>query len=261
MKRFYTIMLTVALMAVAIGCAEKYPLYDEPQDKLYFDYGKQGADSVLIYSFLREQGTETTVYVPVKLLGFLSDSDRRIAFEQIMTGEDDAVAGTHYVAFTDEAAASKMILPANQVEAKVPITLKRDASLKDKRVNLRFTIKDNGEFGLGLYSNLVFTVQFSDKLEKPANWNYFAEYYLTTWSETKHKFIEEALNCVVDDAWLKKLGADASAPSGYDPSYDYGYVSFIVTKLDNLLAALNEERAAQGLGPLEDEYGPVEFGF
>ena len=68
-------------------------LYDEIYDT-YYSFALQSATT-------GTDITQDTVWIEVSTMGFLSDQDRQVELQQVVTGENDAVSGVHYVAFDD----------------------------------------------------------------------------------------------------------------------------------------------------------------
>ena len=116
-------------------------LYDEIYDT-YYSFALQSATT-------GTDITQDTVWIEVSTMGFLSDQDRQVELQQVVTGENDAVSGVHYVAFDDPALLAKSYVPAGQNMASVPIVVLRDASLDQHDVVLKITIRDNGVFKPG----------------------------------------------------------------------------------------------------------------
>lgn len=259
MKTIYHIIAGCFALSAMCGCEQKLPVYDSADCMLNFEYNQSKTDTLINYSFqyVAEDIVEDTVWVKVTTMGFPADRNRSLELMQISVGnkkEEDAVAGKHYVPFDDaELKAKCYYIPANAVEAKIPIVVKKDESLATKSVSLKVTFKENEEFKLGYIERSTVKVIITDMLVKPNNWNYFMEHFFGFYGQIKHKLMIDTTGEKWDDAYLIKLGID-------DYSVDQGYLLFLNRKFAKRLEEVNAERAAQGLGRLSEADGtPVSF--
>ena len=118
MKNIYKFLLGLCTVFPALtSCEKDLPVYNNEACGLMFEY-KYERDSVFGYSFAFGPSDVTidTVFMKVSLLGNVTDYDRPIALQQVLTGKNDARPGEHYVPFDDPSLASKYILPAKTAE-------------------------------------------------------------------------------------------------------------------------------------------------
>lgn len=246
-KIFYLVSLVAAVMFSS--CEKDLPLYSDPQARLNFYYKEnRTSDSLVSYSFAYHGDVrEDTVWLEVLTMGFPADYDR--SFE-LMQESGDAVAGTHYLSFDDAAYKEKYLwIKANAVSAKVPIILLRDASLKDRQVRLAVKIKTNENFTGGYTETDHKIIRITDKLSKPDAWDGRMDYYFDPYGPVKHQFMINVTGEMWDDDYI----------NGFID--DFGYVTYLKSKLRVALEEENARRAAQGLEPLAEADGsPVTFG-
>lgn len=251
MKRsIYTLLLLAGLTGMT-SCEKDQPVYSEETCWLNFKEVYSTEIPSTDYTFVYAGSvTEDTVWLTVTTLGFVKDYDRAIAIEQEMTDEDDAVAGTHYLAFDDESLKKYYVMPAGAVSTNIPIVVLRDASLKTKAVNLKISIKENDNFKVGYERDRCRTVTISDRLSKPSNWDYAGfPYYVSTYTTGVHQFMIDLTGEKWNDEYIDSLGGD------------YGYIEYLGTYFKRELKRVNAERVAAGLDILREEDGvtPVEF--
>jgi hypothetical protein len=257
----------------AASCENALPLYETPDCRLNFVYikpsdGTSAFNASDITAAMRENsysfvyaGSDVeidTIWFQVTTMGFLSDQDRPIALMQIMAYAADtvdataihAVADEHYVAFDNPEMASWYKIPAGAAEARIPIVMKRAASLADGDVTLKFTFKENAYFKPGYAHLIERTLLISSKLAKPDNWeSSYANYMFGTYGPVKHQFLIDISGNPWDAAYVDEL-----------MNGDSEYVYYLQGLYAEKLAELNAERAASGLDPLSEADGtPVEI--
>lgn len=217
-------------------------LYDEIYDT-YYSFALQSATT-------GTDITQDTVWVEVSTMGFLSEQDRQVELLQVVTGENDAVPGVHYVAFDDPALLAKSYVAAGQNLARVPIVVLRDASLDQHDVVLKIAIKDNGVFKPGYEEFSTRTLHISAQLAKPSNWDsYYMDYMFGTYTPTKHALMIEWTGKLWDDAYLEELN-----------NGDYGYQEYLATWMKEKLEEENQKRLDAGEDILREPDGtPVTF--
>ncbi|OFY42722.1 MAG: hypothetical protein A2X18_13620 [Bacteroidetes bacterium GWF2_40_14] len=261
MKNKFFKYLTLAVIVAALPACEKDPEVYNSGDGLNFYYENE-ADTLVSYSFVYGPSTATvdTVWVKVETIGLLSDNDRNVTFEQVQTGTNDAVAGTHYVAFNDASLKSYYVIKAGSSRVSIPVIIKRDASLKTKSVNLSIRIKSNDYFKMvNLDRNRVRLI-FTDQLSKPNCWAYYCTSYFGTYGPVKHQWLIEQTGNKWDNEYLSSvLGFTSSNTStdGTNSNYDSGYCSYLSAALTKKLNAYNAARTAQGLDILKEADGTV----
>lgn len=233
------------------ACEEDLPLYSDHQAYLNFNYNYYNSDSVINYSFVYSGGKERdTVWLNLTTMGFLSDEDRTFELQQVATGVNDAVAGTHYVSFDSEEEKPYLVIKAGETTARVPVFVLRDVSLEDTAFNLRVEVKPNGTFEQGYKEQRYKLVTITSQLTKPEEWTMYMDYYFGEWGPVKHQFMIDATGENWDNNYITSV------------EYDFGMVSYLISKLDRALEQENARRAAEGLPYLQEADGTlVAFGW
>lgn len=266
MKKIVIYILFLFIGASVLSCSEKYEIYNSSTDRLVFYYGKNSYGQVLTdslqtksFAFDHSSVTETTVWLEVRTMGFVSDKDRVFEVEQENVPEIyNAVSGTHYVPFDSPEVNKFLVIPAGQVSAKFPVILKRDASLLENKATLKLRIKANENFQLGYSNKQVAIIEFADILLKPKYWDGQASYYFAgQYSYEKFRFMVDVATWTLDDAWFEKNFKDASV-------VEMGYATFIS---DYFVTALKDENKRRKdvlkLGVLMEKFGdglrPIHF--
>lgn len=264
-KSVYIIGLLCAAGALT-SCEKDLEVFSDNTCRLNFHY--DGVESrsqfkeqmaVNSYSFVYGSAEldNDTIWYEVETMGKVSNSDRTVTLEQIQVEDaDNAVAGTHYVAFNDATLADKYVIPAGKTRAKLPVVMLRDASLKESTVTLKFRIKPNGNFVEGYPEFQEQTLTFTDQLAEPSIWSKRFPYpdypdydfgfsdYFGTWGPVKHNFLIEETGQKWDDEYIDGL-----------MNGDGGYYTYMIRKMAKRLEQVNAERAAQGLDPLAEADG------
>ncbi len=238
----------LSLSAILLGsCSEDYGLVyaDRPRLQFYAD----GDITDLSYSFVWGSATRQrdTVYLPVRVLGGPADYDRTADLEQVFdsaaTDNVQAKPSVHYVPFNDEGARKLLTVRAGRVIDSIGVIVLRDASLAKAAVRLRLRIKENNEFGVGETKKLERSIVISDLLEKPSAWDRTTDYYLGTYSTTKHQLMLKVVGGKVDDEWIAKVNASTSL------------IVYWRGKFEEALENFNNDPAniASGLAPLRED--------
>lgn len=265
-KIFFSIIAAVAMLSMT-SCEKDLETYSTETCRLNFYYNDNqksyfsAAMTESSYSFIYAANDVTvdTVWVEVESMGFVRDYDRRIALVQVDTaGVDQAIAGTHYVAFNDPSFVDKCIMPAGKARTRIPIVVKRDSSLKKQTVVLKYRIDTNNEFTNGFDRFQTRSLTITDRLAKPAKWDeglieLFGGFIIRSlgdeigeWGPLKHQFMIDTVGKPWDDKYIEELCTG-----------DESFRNYIFTKLGKALVSLNAERAAQGLDRLAEEDGTV----
>lgn len=129
-----TAMLSLAFCSIfsILSCSEDLPAYQDSAARLNFDLGddyitKDEDIPVEAYSFAYSGGLQQdTIRVKVTLMGKPSAKDRPFSITQVMKGNDDAVAGKHFIALDDPSLSQYYVLKADSVSAVFPVVLLRD---------------------------------------------------------------------------------------------------------------------------------------
>jgi hypothetical protein len=267
MKKYSFII--VILLAIATGCKKA-------DYKMYSDGARvQVADTTaLSYSFFYKDpvAPRDTVYIQINTIGGITDQDRTISIEQIpeydITYTRDpitnkitdstvkekpfkAVAGIHYIPFTDAAVKSMMVVKADSATGKLPVILLRDTSLKTNSYRLRIKLMANDAFALGETKAIERTIIFSDRLERFESWktdqtSSAAFQAFGKYSTGKHQFMIDVLKVKIDEEWFKAVVL-ATAISHYK------------NLLRDELAAFNANPAniASGKSPVRETSDPT----
>ena len=234
------------------GCEKDLPVYNDSSNRLIFDYYRP-SDTLKNYSFIYEsdQVIIDTIWYKVHTMGFLTSYNRPFQLEQVLTGENDAVPGKHYVAFDDQELLKKFYyIPANTTGMTIPVVVKRDASLKDHAVNLKFTIKTTDEFSAGYQNKSFMTINLADFLSKPSGWQLYSTLYFGEYGVVKHKFLIETTGDKWDNDFLaNELFVEDNGVC------DRYYIAYLEGVLRTALNKLNADREAQGLGKLAEADG------
>ncbi len=247
----------VVIVAVALGACENDLEVFNAGNGLNFYYTNE-SDTLLHYSFVygSSTATEDTVWLDIETIGPLSNQDQQITLEQVQTGTDDAVAGTHYVAFDSNSLQSYYMAPANKSKVSVPVILLRDASLKQSSVNLLIRIKYDDYFKLGDPDRRSVQIVFTDKLSKPGNWAIYCNYFFGTYGPVKHQWLIDQTSNKWDDEYLYNVLGFTSS-NGINSNYNAEYCSYLSQALSIQLAEYNTIRLGQGLEVLKEEDGTI----
>lgn len=247
MKKTHTAIAIAAFLPMLFAaCEEDLPTYDDPQAYLNFNYNSNNTDSVVNYSFVYSGGKERdTVWLTVTTMGQLSSQDRTFEIRQVMTGDNDAVAGTHYVDLSSSEEQPYLVIPAGETTARVPIFVLRDASLDDGVYNLKLEIADNGTFKPGYKEQRYKTIAITSQLSKPTQWSRIMDAYFGEWGAVKQQFMIDVTGERWDDSFIQGIISD------------YGMVSYERSRLIKALNEENERRAAAGEPYLQEKDGTL----
>ena len=215
--------------------------------------------NVYSYSFVGkdENLTLDTVWFTVRPHGMLPKKSSRIKLEQYegqewvyIYGNDGLVtdsvlrvlprqaeAGVHYVSFDDERMAEHLVLEPGQLEARIPVIVLRDESLRDTTYTLFFRIADSEDLTAGdeAHSNIV--LRIADCISRPSAWDDW--FFAGSWSRVRHEFMIRVTGENWDNTFIESLTRE-------DRNY-YLYVFNRELRLENA------ERAEQGLPPLRED--------
>jgi hypothetical protein len=259
-NNLYRIILVAVFVTAISSCEKELEVYNAGEG-LNFIYESAG-DTVKNYSFVYVSSAlmQDTIWLNVETIGPLSDKTRQFEFEQVQTGSDDALSGTHYVPFNDPGLQNYYAIPSGKSTASVPVVLKRDASLKTSMVNLLISIKSNENFKLTNPDRNRMKIVFTDQLGKPSCWAYYCSAYFGEYGPVKHQWLIEQTGNKWDDDYLSNvLGFTSSTvyQNGTNANYDSGYCAYLSQALTVRLDAYNAERTAQGLEVLKESDGTV----
>ena len=251
---FQSVGLFVAILVLAASCQQDLPLYSDEQARLNFFYENE-ADSVVPYSFIYNRGGSVdTIWLSVSTMGFLGQADRTLRLRQVPTGESDAVAGVHYVDFSDDAYSPYFIVPAGEVRVSVPVIVLRDASLANGDVTLKVAFEATSDFVPGYPERGFKRILISDQLVKPTRWGGLMDFIFGAYGRQKHLFMIQHSTFNWDDEFLRSIGVSLYYAD------DQAYLRYMCNKFARELRAENEKRVAAGLPVLSEADGtPVSF--
>ncbi len=264
MKYMACVLLGVAFCA----CEEKLETYSTETAWLKFNT-QVASDTIITYSFVYSGADERdTIMIPVMSQGKVTAYPRQIALRQVITGEQDAVAGKHYVAFDNAEYRDSYVLPAGQAAFRVPVILLRDESLDTEDVCLVVSIAETEDFSVGFDGPARIRINISGRVMKPENWceSGIEADFNCTYSRVLHEFLIEVTGEKWDADYLRKLGYEGETyvellpgfgytQPEYNDMYDADYSVYYAKFLQEELAEKNKALGADG--PLTDEYGNV----
>ncbi len=264
MKHTIKYILPVCLLAAAVSCKMDLQPYDEAQNRLNFLYPSDtlgyNLDSTIRYTFVYEPvDTEyDTIWVPVRTIGFMSDSDRPVTLRQIDSPAPKAEAGKHFVPLDDPQLTSKYYwVRAGQAVARIPVVAIRHSDLESAEYSLMLEIVPNEAFAQGYPGRTTRLVYISDILTQPIKWDLYFGYNagMGDYGKAKHQFM---IDCVrdqgiqINDAWI-----DSIYPDVY--TFDQGLTDYWSGFFTNKLIEFNRQRQADGLDVLREEPAPGEI--
>lgn len=247
--------IVATLMVSMFSCEKKFETYTHGAG-LNFVYAR-AVDTLLNIPFVYSPSTATTdtVWLTVQTVGPVTDVDRAIALEQVSTGADDAVPGVHYVQFDDESLRSHYRIAANQIQASLPVILKRHPSLKIATVSLKVRIKTNENFSFSYPGRSDVRITFNDFLSKPNNWSIYTVFYLVgNYGPVKHKWLIDNTTERWDDEYLSSIGFTPTLPNS---NFDIQYITYLQQELRKRLLVYNQELEASGKPVLKEADGTI----
>ncbi len=245
MKKYIVYLYGALTLMGLASCEQELPVYDDPQAYLNFNYS-QAKDSVANYSFVFSKGkVQDTVWVNLITQGFVADHDRVFELQQVATGNNDAVAGKHYVAMDDVRMKPYLKVAAGQTQVSVPVIVLKDASLDDAVYNLRLEVKNNGEFAQGFQNRRYKLVTITNLLSKPTAWSGAMDWYFGQWGRVKHQFFIDVTGENWDDAYINSI------------INNYSMVTYLISRLKKALSEENQRRIAAGQSLLQEADGTI----
>lgn len=257
-----SLYLFIALLILCGGCEKALPGFAEEWYGVQFildGYNATYNDRVKNnYSFYGKDAeiTQDTVWLRVRPQGALPQSTSYLHFEQFQQTRwdyvydgagnvidstlyeypDQAEAGVHYMAFDDDRVAGLMKLEAGELEARVPVIVLRDASLKEKPYTLNFRIVDSEDLSAGDSHYCLAQIVISDCLMQPINWSW----RFGNWSVVRHDFMNRATGIFWDDDFITSVNSNEEL------------LSYYIYVFRRELVKENAARAEDGLPPLRD---------
>lgn len=253
-KLIYILIGLVLLSPFFTSCEKDLPVFGEEKGRLNFEYERELLrDSIVRYSFTYGP-VETmidTVWLVVNTIGVPATHNRTLALQQLVTGDNDATSGVHYVPFDDPELVDRFYyVPAGAITTRIPIVLKRDASLKTENYTLRVGFKPNEEFDYGSKEFSFKRIIIADQLVKPKNWYVCCDYFFGEYGPVKHQFMINVSGEKWDDEYVDTVVY----------SYYQGDQNYLFYYAQKMYRALNEYNATHER--LCEEGGiPVAFDF
>lgn len=167
---------------VTLGsCSLDNDFYYGSADNVYFDYQKDTSKRHIVYSFANTPSdVEYTVLLPVRVSGTRTDRPRtfNVVVDQAGT---TAVPGLHYRPLETSYA-----IAAGEGLFELPVVLvNTDPAMEDQTLKLTITLTPSDDLGTGFpYLNTV-DISFSNRLEEPEWWGWYAG-ELGTYSRVRH---------------------------------------------------------------------------
>lgn len=245
--RCLSIAIPVSLLVMS-GCKKaEIASTGSYQDAVYFVHNQydENIDSTN-FSFiaLSDSIKVDTLWLPVRIAGNVSASDRTITLEAV-DSVSTAIAGTHYKLLT-------YVMPKDSFTTNLGVLLYRTPDLQNKVVTLTLRIVPDKDFPVlmhdtlasdgSMYSNSTYRINFTDELIEPSDWPTFLVYLFGAYSKTKYRFIID----VTGQTQFPISGAGALS---------YSQLLYYQGICETALASYNAAN-----GPLYDENGnPVTF--
>ena len=242
--RILFILSVIGLTGVLSSCEKEIDTYeDNPQ--LYFferatDLTKTRITSKSFsFSPLVSTIVTDTIKIKVKTMGLAANRDRIMRGATIKAGTT-ATEGVNY-AFING------VIKAGQVEGYLPVVLYRTADIKTTTLHLNLAIANAGDFKPGVVEDQAFSLDWSDDLVKPANWDGFISlaFYFGDYSKAKYRFIIDVTGVTAFP--LQQSGRVPLAPGEYSSIM----INDVKLRLKAALATYNAGHTT----PLTDENG------
>jgi hypothetical protein len=173
------IILTVVVGLLYSCKKETLPPYRAEKDNIYLNYKDTNN---IIYSFAyHPELAKDTIWLPVIVSGKRVNYDRHFSLA-VVDSTTSAVKDLHY-----EALKTSYVLPADSGTISIPlILLNTDTELVDKSVALTVVVVGGDDFATLLPESIRSkSIQFSNRLEQPAWWQYWGQ--LGRYSRVKHQ--------------------------------------------------------------------------
>lgn len=248
MNKLKNILFGVLAIVAYTSCQQNLDTYDTPECRLnflYYDYygktvltleqikAKSEGYNVSNYSFFYEGLPERdTLWFKVGTMGFLSDTDRPIALEQIMLSDtiENAQPGVHFVPFDDPEIAHFYRVPAHADTVSIPVILINDPSLANKEVVLGFGFVDNGVFQPGYDLCSSRSIRYTAAATRPNAWS---DDFFGTYGPVKHQLMMEWTGEKWDNEYILRIWNE-----------DYAYVEYMNQWFHYKLEEENAKRLA-----------------
>lgn len=172
------IYLIVSGLWLLVGCSHDDLMF-ESKPNLYFD-----GDST-VFSWLRTQNEEETVYLPCKLVGQAPQESLTFSLE-VISGESTAEEGLHYAALP-----TVFEWPAHAFEYAVPIVIyQKDVRLSERFFRLKVRLQGSGDLQVNYTGNKEYVLSMGAQVVKPVYWDaYNMSAHFGAYSKKKHTIV------------------------------------------------------------------------
>lgn len=209
-------MVVITVLTIISCKKDKYYLYNDaarlqfgPAPNLIYQTFYNLADTLKPFTFYYDDAavTQDTVYFDIYAIGGKTNNDRTFTLQQEqLPNTFNAVAGTHYIAFSNPQVSKHYVIKAGTVHTKLPVVLLRDASLKTSTPKLKFKIVSDGNFALGELSNIWRKIEFTDRLSQPSSWDAtITQFGFGKYSVVKHAFLIQETGEKWDNEFITKV--------------------------------------------------------
>lgn len=225
MKRYF---LYIFLLGCLAGCREYIAQEYENDPRLYFYNTNYGQHDSIAQTFflLPEEQMRDTVWVDIRTMGYPADYDRQIVLKQTNTDSlGAAIVGTHYIAFDDPQVRERMIIPAGEIKAMIPVILLKDKSILASKVRLELAFGEMEYFCPGIDEWNKFVITSTAAAVKPDNWD-------TSWIGTFGAWGSEKMKFIIDYVGYTEFDQKPS---------DAGYLNFLKAKAKQKLFEFNHQ--------------------
>lgn len=275
MKKLYSLLAGLCLLAAAACNDDDLAKYETPECRLNFLYYAKDSSSLKVkdvtdemrkysFSFTLASAVEAerdTVWFDVETMGFLADEVRFAELRQIpVEGVKNAEPGVHYVAFDDKEMKGMGRIEPGKSRGKIPVILLRAEELEDTTVVLKFGFKENEYFMPGYEGLDTRTMEITDRLAQPTNW--YTRYgqgrgwcmanRIGHYGELKHRLMLEWTPLKWDEECIEQIMTG---------KMDAAYVGYIYSLLSRKLREANEQLKAEGKEPYTEKDGTTEVSF
>ena len=184
MKKHKILNLCLALLLIWLTACEKEGFYYQDQARIRIEGPYKwsvGTDS-LEFSFVTSPPDVTEIIMEAQLhiMGVASATDRVV---NLSVSQEKTTASTNHYSFP-----SQVTVPANQLSAILPVTLKRTADLQENTVRLYIEVSESKDFKPGVNERNHILIKWNDILSMPKNWDDLEEFF-GAFSLVKYRFI------------------------------------------------------------------------
>lgn len=132
------------------------------------------------YSFAIKPLTvvKDTVFVPIRIMGDAAAYDRKVNYGVMEVSDADPASYELLPA----------VIKAGSFEGRLPVLVKKTASLKQKEGKLWIRIMASDDFDQGVSDQLNYLIKINDFLSRPPSWS---DYYFGKYSKVKFGFLIE----------------------------------------------------------------------